>query len=232
MKLFCSLFAYGGVEPITHSCIIAELLAASQIHPDVEWRLVTHIEGSIDMARSGKLEDFLRSDCDVMVMIDHDMEWTPGDVAALGKKAVEHVAIVATIASRRSFHNGHNIHLDANVGFTLGKDELIEVPSMGAGIMAVPRRLMERVIPVLKRHPDPAYRITRCSPPPVDFYDLFRPTVVSVKGVATYCGEDSSFCLRVRAGGGKVLLWTKPIVKHHGTYGFTVQDGLPRAAAP
>src|SRR3972149_8652407 len=74
-----AVFAWGGLTPSTHECIVRSVKA---------WPSLKHLlnadDALIDRARSRAASLFLQSSPsytgDVLVMVDHDIVWQPGDL--------------------------------------------------------------------------------------------------------------------------------------------------------
>ena len=189
-----------------------------------------HDDALISRSRSKALSDFLRSDFDVLVMVDHDIEWEGGMAMALAEQADMRKCLVAGLYSLRAKGAGHAGRF-TNLGQVVhpGSDERYDAEYLPGGFLAIPRIVAEEV---LNAGRDPRAsaeaRITECiGLDGKPMYDFFRPIVVPGRdGKNEYVSEDWSFCWRARQANAArpQYLWAKPILLHHGSYGYNIYE--------
>ena len=253
MRTVLALFSYGGLEEPTIDAVLGELSWCSTNQKNVAYHRISG-DALIERSRSRAVGKFLKTDSDVMVMIDHDMEWRPGDMYHVAEQAFEKNALVGGLYSKRAMGRGWSsrVPIDGEVEF--GKPGLVETQALATGFMAIPRTVVEGVLEQLditrevwpekfkaavdaKDHElistlqdlsiapiaDGAYR-------KVDFeyHDYFRCIRANsqVKDSYQFLSEDWSFAVRANHCGFKSYISTKPILIHHGNYGYTIRDGM------
>lgn len=233
IKAAMHLYGYGGVEPAAHDAVFAELITPNNL----AWaHRVVFDDALIERSRSVNLSRALKGGADVVCMVDHDLTWKPGDLAALAEKAYEENAIVGGLYACRGYKAGFSSRLAAQgVPWTPGGDKLHSAEYVATGFIAIPRRCAERIIAVCTR-PDatPEMRIQECigvDRPEVTFWDFFRSvsmpcTMEGYEDKYEFLSEDWSFAARARYSDVPLFVWEKPTLKHWGKHAFTVEDGL------
>ncbi|HEY1534397.1 MAG TPA: hypothetical protein VGF76_10270 [Polyangiaceae bacterium] len=145
---------------------------------------------------------FLRSHATHMLCIDSDIGWGPGDVEKLLKANQD---FMSGIYSRKQPDGAPaSVLLDTREG------ELIECLHAAAGFLLLTRACVERMV---LAYPELAYKT-----PVGPAWALWSPTFSGKP-----YGEDTSFCARWRALGGRIWAHSQVVLKH---YGETVY--LPR----
>lgn len=235
MNVAIQLFGYGGIEPTAHDAIFGEFTHAA--NSDITWaHRVVYDDALIERARSVNMSRALHSKADVIVQIDHDIQWVPGDVGALARKALAENAIVGGLYPCRSYQRGFSSRLQTQaVKWTTGGEKLHPAEYVATGFMAVSKRAVERIIAVCM-HPDasPEMKVTECigvERAEESFWDLFRCmttpcTLPGSEGKNENLSEDWSFCARARFAEVPLFLYERPLLRHWGRYGFTFNDGI------
>lgn len=251
LKVMLAVFSYSGLEEKTHECIIQEIAHCQANNKRIEY---SRVSGDALIARSRSRSvggRFLSTDCDVVVMIDHDIVWNPGEAWDLGKLAFEQNAVVGGMYCKRTFGQGWASRISMKVGheYAFGLPGLIEADAVATGFMAIPREILQGVIDRLDvdggyfqarldqgadaalfqdlsvgRIVEGAYKDAT-----QDYYDLFRCfRLPNPKGREMYqfLSEDYAFCKRVQACGYKTYISTKPLLKHIGSHAYSVTDGM------
>lgn len=193
----------------------------------------------IERSRSRALSWILPDDgADVMVMVDHDIEFQPEDLYGLAIKALETDGLVAGVYSLRGLKKGWACRFAAREHVEVGKDVLFPATYLGTGFLAIPRNVAIRLVDAFgKPDVDPDMKITKCKDDwsheahgvPY-FHDFFRcmPMPISVEGHSgeyEFLSEDWAFCARAAKIGVPMHVWAKPILKHWGMHGFTQKEG-------
>lgn len=212
------VMAYGGLSSPTTKAMIAELSDSP-----VGWILKFATEdAAIDRARSTVATEFLDSPSgsDVLVMVDHDIEWAPGDLAHIAAKAAEHKAVVGGIVSKRLIGKGFGGRFGDGKRHEFGTSELVELGEggyVGGAFMAIHRYVLEVLSEV-----NPKVR--------TGFHPFFLPMVRFNErlGAHEYLSEDWAFCERAKRSGLKVYASLKPVTTHWGEYGYTALSGVIR----
>lgn len=142
-----AVFGYKSVAPQTSYTLLREMRLMDQLGINF---LYDAVEGDalISRSRSKALSRFLEvPDLDVCVMVDHDMVWTPGAIAALAMKAHEKKACVAGLYSCRGRGNGFSSRLmDSDVKLKTMEDKLHDAEYLATGFLAIPRVVAEEVL--------------------------------------------------------------------------------------
>lgn len=218
MKLQIVLFGYAGVEPATYLCMQREMfhiLEHKYPHTGRQKYQLLHNcfygDADIGRARSKVVADFLKNGADVLVMIDHDIIWRPGDLLHIALKAHENRAIVGGMVSKRSVGSGIASHLKVLFDPAwLGTDKLLPTEYVGAGMMAVTREICEEV----------------CAFPECRG-DWINPFLQFFDQNGIYMSEDWAFSRRAQILGFQTLLSSFPVTGHVGNYVYTVETAAP-----
>ncbi|MHC4619691.1 MAG: hypothetical protein ACYTEQ_18250 [Planctomycetota bacterium] len=226
---FVALMTYGGVEPEAVACMVRDCSFAATIAADKRygngpgWKLTyqgPHGDALVDRSRAMVVKFFMENeqvkDHDVLVMIDHDMEWIgpskdyEGDLLHLARKAWETKSIVGAIISKKARGEGIASMLRTET-VTIGSDEIVPAYYMGAGMTAYHRDVVRAVYESMGEV-GPGFR------------PVWLPMVVPhpVDGNPLHLSEDWALSYRAEELGYKSWGACKPIVTHWGRYGFTV----------
>lgn len=154
LKVMLAVFTYSGVEEATYESVINEI-RWGYANKVTLYHLRVSGDALIARSRSRACGTFLRSDCDVMVMIDHDIEWKPGQAYNLGKTAFETGQVVGGLYCKRAFSKGWASRISpghaekVSIG---GEESLIESDAVATGFMAIPRSALEMMVDKLDMH--------------------------------------------------------------------------------
>lgn len=146
MKIILGLFSYGGVEEKTVDSVLYEIAAASQSGKDIGYNRFSG-DALIARSRSRVLGNFLNKKIgDVLVMIDHDMEWRPGDVSFIAEQAVEKNCLVGGLYCKRAMGKGWSSRVPIQGSIEFGKDKgLIETDCLATGFLAIPLTVAQKL---------------------------------------------------------------------------------------
>ena len=176
-------------------------------------------DAAIDRHRSKRASEFLATMSDVLVMIDEDIHWSPGDVARLAAHAFKARGIVGGLVSKRAFGKGLGGRPPEGYRWELGKDELHALPEhsyVGGAFTAIHRDVIAAVaegMPAVFDGDRPRW------------HPVFLPMVVEHPDHGLeYLSEDWAFCYRARRAGFPVYAATGPWLTHIGTHGYTLHD--------
>lgn len=229
MKTAIALFSYGGVEGRVMDALLEEVNLAAAARKVLGYTRV-HDDALISRSRSKALTDFLASEFDTLVMVDHDIEWEPGMVMALAEEADKRKCLMSGLYSCRAKgagHAGRFTKVDQIVH--PGSDERYEAEFLPTGFLAIPRVVAEEVLKAgLAPEVTPERKVTKCiGLDGKPMYDFFRPITVPstmVAGMHEYMSEDWAFCYRARFANKDrpQYIWAKPLLLHHGSYGYNI----------
>lgn len=176
----------------------------------------------ISRSRSRGASHFLdnQPDSDVLVMIDHDIEWRSGDAAHIAQKARETGAIVGGLYCKRRFGNGFASRTE-KFEMRLGDDKLLPAVYVATGFMAIPRSALEavqeKIDDVIPVSDGPAHNYRTF------FSCMTRPHTV-IPEANEYLSEDWSFCERAKQAGVELYISSFPILNHYGDYPYRQVD--------
>ena len=181
-------------------------------------------DANIDRARSKVVSWFLQESRetagDVVMMVDADNSWVPGDLSHIAKRALEYNAVVGGIYPKRAFNQGVAMRLaeGATGVYTIGQDALISAEFVGTGFIAIPRTILEVLSKTLE------VCIGTDSDPHPTYQPFFMPYVLRTKLGNEYPTDDQAFCARVREAGFDVYASTYPRLHHDGVYRYRLVD--------
>lgn len=236
MRVLMQLYSYGGIAPATHASIVTELLGCPE--GDEIGESMVCDDALISRSRSRGASRFLKdSDADVLVMVDHDLAWAPGDLLALAKKAAETKAPVGGLYPCRAFGRGMSSRIKASgLTFTPGGEQVFEAEFLATGFLAIPRQVLAEMVKRLTRV-NPLLgdlRIYECAEniagkEESSYWSFFQPFAakdhMAPKGLKSYLSEDWAWSARATACKFPLYIYEKPQLVHYGEYGFTVLDG-------
>jgi hypothetical protein len=239
VKINLQVFSYAGIESATMQCILREIFWASQNNVQIELGNTSE-DALISRARSRAASRFFADDCDVMVMVDRDIIWEPGNVSYMAEAAAEKGALVGGLYPCRAYAQGVASRLAAEgVNFVQGGSAFHAAEYLATGFLAIPRSALVRMLTALGGGVTPEDAIRQCrglgAGDPA-FYDFFRPISVPATKLATplppeseadfeYLSEDFAFCYRAANAGVPRLLWEFPRLKHIGRVPLSPADG-------
>lgn len=252
-KPVIAVFSYGGIEGPTLDSYVNEVLFA-QSHKIPLMQTRVHGDALISRSRSKALSGFLNlppADANVFFMLDHDLEWSEGDILATCAKAHEKQAIVGGIYSCRGFAMGHSGRfMKEGVRYKPGVDELHEAEYIGGGFVAIPRLVAEEVLKMgldaarVEDYPEARTRtldtaLHECIyTDKASFMDFFRP--ITIPGTLNpkdtrheYLSEDWAFNWRARQANPSrpQYLWAKPVLRHWGSHGYMMDTAAKKGGA-
>lgn len=247
------LFSYGGLEEATLDSTLGELGWCTQNGKNILYHRISG-DALIERSRSRSLGKFLETGADVIVMIDHDIQWRPGDLWHVAEQAVEKDALVGGLYCKRAFGKGWSSRVPPSGGTQFGVPGLMETPALATGFMAIPRSLVLNVqakLDITQPGWQEAFKaaltagdhslvttLQDLSIAPiadgayreVDFryHDYFRciRAPSGNPGVFQFLSEDWSFAARATWCGHKSYISTYPILTHYGTHGYRIVDGM------
>lgn len=152
MKIMMALFSYGGVEEGTVDSIIKEITRAPQ-GPHQILYLRFSGDALISRSRSRVLGYFQRErPADVLVMVDHDVEWRGGDLVGLAEQAQEAGTVVAGLYSKRAFGLGWSSQIRTGGAVAFGEEpyKLLETDCVATGFMAIPISVVDKLLEELE----------------------------------------------------------------------------------
>lgn len=246
-KTMVALFAYGGVVPQTACCICRDIAYAATItgmysaaHEQARygaimagplgrvraWELSMNIppgDALIDRCRGITAKEFLKTSNDVLVMVDHDMEWRgagldhkgrsyEGDLLHVAAAAVRLKGIVGAVVCKKARGEGVAIIWKEPKVIELGEEEFTEVHQIGAAFTAYPRSVIQAVSDTMEEVPP-------------GFKPVFLPAVAAHPlnpKEMLHLSEDWAFVARAQALGIKAYAASRPMITHWGPYGYTV----------
>lgn len=179
---------------------------------------------SIDAARSLLLEIAMEAEprFDVFVFVDSDIAFHKKDFDALALAAHEEQAIVGGAYLSRMGLDGTQklvgsplVHQGMVLKF-FDEGMLYPALSLGMGFTAIPRVALEKMVGF--------HQMEKCHFGIGNIqktgYPLFQPIVHDGR----YWLEDAAFCFRAGQAGVPIFLDTRPVLVHHGRYGYKIPD--------
>lgn len=234
LKAMLAVHVYGDVCGETVRCLVAEL---AQERPGVSWDVVFPASDAlVSRLRSELVTRAIQGGHDVLVWLDHDMIWAPGDLAGLVERCAQvQGAVGALIPFRAEWMFGRGYPWRPAPGVRaadvqLGTDSLVPADKIGGGFVAFWVPALARMVETLERSPDPALRVSRCrSAVEGFFWDVCRPVAVPYapgEELQNYLSEDWALLMRLQACGVKVFAWTRPFIRHVGRKEYSVADAI------
>ncbi len=163
----------------------------------------------VSRGRSELASWFLRTDADVLLSIDSDIEFNPQDALDLAAQADEFGLVGAPYKMRDGkMSAGSPVR---------GLEPLrAEVDYLAGGFMAVHRRVFEALVPTLQLcHEGRGERA---------FYPFYLPMIKEINGSHIYLSEDWAFCERAREAGFQPILDPSIRLIHHGDKGYEMEE--------
>jgi hypothetical protein len=207
---FLCVFAYADIMPSTMDCLLRDL---PSLGPVVYHR--ESLDALISRARSTAASIFLRSECDVLVMIDHDLGWQPGDLQRLIAGARHTRGVVGGLYPKRTFGKGFASRILEEGAHAIPSNVLVEAEYVSTGFFAVHREVVEGVAATMP--------LTNG-----DFWPLFLPMLSPPRadGRPEYLSEDWAFCERARNLGFPLYLDLAPVLTHTGRHTYRLIDSV------
>ncbi|MEM1411308.1 MAG: hypothetical protein AAGH19_03040 [Pseudomonadota bacterium] len=253
-----ALFAYGGIQAQTQQSLLAEMRYAAQRGVQLEYRGVS-ASAMIDKSRSAALTEWYRTtDEGVLFMIDHDMQWRPGDVVETARLAAECKSIVGALYARKGLGKGLTSNdggSERSLSVGTAEHQLTPCRYVASGLLAIDRSVPDRLWEELNTE-SASYQAklgqamgkadlsalesliplgitqthqTASGDERSTIIDWFRPVRIRREDQRwVWLGEDFSFSLRCLHCGIEPRINTRPMPVHWGDHGFTVQDGVQK----
>ncbi len=216
MKVYLGTPVYRGMQLAFHNCILKLEKRVAQSKMELVYGYVDD-DPDISRARNVAASAFLKSDCDVLLSIDSDIWFRPGDAMSLCRKA-ESWDIMGGLYMVRSLKNKQPaplIGIGQSITLAPG-EEPIEVQFLATGFMAVHRRVFEKL----------AETLPLCQQStPLPFWPFYMPFSIPWPGEGhLYLSEDYAFCQRAREAGFKI--WLDPSIRlgHIGQREYRLED--------
>lgn len=225
------VFAYGNVLPETVKCIVQQAKAWPDL--GIETR---HEDALIPRMRDRAASWFLEwTEAEVLIMLDHDIEWEPGDMEYIAQRCAETKGVVAGIYPKRGMGQDPPVTpaLDAPEGrYHFGDDVLLPALHVPTGFLAIHRDVL---LGLAKRLP---YTMSGCWP--FFLIGLFPGQMPDDHDECPFCmpaedgkfvhyeylSEDYAFVRRVHEVGFPVYMALKPRLKHVGHYVYRMVDAI------
>lgn len=184
----------------------------------------------IGRSRSLMCTEFLKTDADVMVIIDDDIVFDPDDFWKIVEGARDTHGVYSGLYVTRSTEP----HITSRA-FADGTEQIIaagperrpvEYQYLATGFWAMHRDVVESMIDAEFVDADGKHRISLCEiGADRPFYPFFKPfDCIEENGKRHYLSEDWAFCNRARQLGFKCWADLSIILIHMGEYPYTVSD--------
>lgn len=222
MKLFIGR-TIGRTVEVGHSECMTELaLACERQQIDVTR---AHVKGDALVSRSRSIlaSAFLRSDCDVLLSIDGDIEFDAKDALSLAALCADGHDLIGALYMTRGMGTqpalmlppGHCVEFQES-------SHPVQVPFLSTGFMAVHRKVFAELA---KDLPHCHQNWTGSNGQNTSFWPFYMPFCIPWEGDGfMYLSEDWAFCERARQHDFK--LWLDPSIRlgHVGEYRYTLED--------
>lgn len=153
---------------------------------------------------------------DVLIMVDHDIGWSPGDLEHLTRVCLDLEGVVGGVFPKRGFGMGVPIRFGQYGEYTVPADRVVECQYVATGFIAIHRRVLEAMRETLPLTVHGHY----------PFFEA--PTITHEDGRVENLSEDYDFCNKARALGFGVWADLRPQLTHHGTHLYTLADATFR----
>jgi hypothetical protein len=213
LSFFVCRAMYLGLTPQTETCWSRDyesLLQHTVLIGDI------FNDALISRSRSVRISTWLdQTELPVMIFIDADVVWQPGDIERLVRSAMETEGIVGGVYPKRCFYGGAATRANVN-GWVMGEDRLLPVRHTGTGFMAIHRKGAQRIARDLP--------YVRGSFLPFCLPFLYEN---EANGELEYLSEDYALCERAQIVGVPVHVGLKPHLGHVGPYEFRMDTAYP-----
>lgn len=228
MTVFCGPSIWRNINVRTMSAMMTAMMT-SPTSERVIWAPIWN-DALIGRSRSIMCTEFLKTDADVMVIIDDDIVFEPGDFWKIVEGARETRGIYGGAYVTRSTEP----HITSRV-LADGKEQLfaqtperrpVEYQYLATGFWAVHRDVMEAMVgaefvDAYGTHRMDLVELGADRP----FYPMFQPFVCREEdGRLHYLSEDWAYCNRARQLGFRAWVDLSIILIHMGEYPYTVRD--------
>lgn len=206
-----AVFAYDGF--VTVNLMSALIVETSRWKNVAIW--TESGDALISRTRSKIATQFLEQGLgDVLVMIDHDINWAPGDLVSLVNACKQVKGIVGGVYPKRGFGIGVPARLLTTDPVQFGSDALAPAQHIGTGFMAIHRKALEKIAADL---PMTIHRFK-----PIFATELYQ--FPDDPGKWEYFSEDYAFCQRAIDKKVKVFAYLKPTLTHYGHHMYRMVD--------
>lgn len=222
------ILPYGGINGRTVSCIFAETVVSRQRGHTIRLNCADG-DSLLPRRRSVVLSEFYyKCKDDVLITIDHDISWRPGDAVAIAERALENDAIVGGLYCKRAFGQGWGSRIGANkepLKFNIPSNEVLDAIYVASGFMAIPRVVIRKML----EDPEKAM-LKKCWDSKFEYWDFYHTMSIphpTRPELMEYISEDWAFCERAKKFGVKCLIDLRPVLLHWGEHGYNVGDAIP-----
>lgn len=183
----------------------------------------SYVKGDALVSRSRSMlaSSFLRSDCDVLLSIDGDIEFQPSDAIKIAEECAGGRDVIGAMYMTRSLNTQPALMLpDGWVTFEPGA-EPVTVPFLSTGFLATHRRVFEDLRADLPH----CHQTWRVNGQDSSFWPFYMPYCIDWPDDGfLYLSEDWAFCERAKSHG--YPLWLDPSIRlgHVGEYRYTLED--------
>lgn len=169
---------------------------------------------------------FLDSDCDVLWITDGDMVFEAPDILRICRtvskdKGLKHAIVGGAYVTRQPPHRpALRLPEGVVVRFSRDNHELIEVPFLATGCLAIHRKVFEKLVVDMVESHDMTYSVSEN-----DYWPFFSTFLNEVReNWHEELSEDYAFAKRAKDAG--FTSWLDPSIRlgHVGTYVFTLED--------
>jgi SAM-dependent methyltransferase len=192
----------------------------------------------IGRSRSLMCTEFLKTDADVMVIIDDDIVFEPADFWKIVEGCRETRSVYGGAYVTRSVTPHITSRAwpgtEAYFGFTPNRRP-VEYQYLATGFFALHRDVLEALIDAEIADADGTHKVSSCTlGADRPFYPFFMPyQVIEYNGARHYLSEDWAFCNAAAQRGFKIWVDQSIILQHMGLYPYTVADiNNPGSAFP
>lgn len=183
----------------------------------------------IGRSRSIMCTEFLKTDADVMVIIDDDIVFEPSDFWKIVEGCRETRGVYGGAYVTRSVtpHITSRAYPGTEMLFQATPQRRpVEYQYLATGFFALHRDVLEAMIDTPMQDADGGHMVAECvlgADRP--FYPFFMPfQCIEEDGRRHYLSEDWAFCHRAHQVGAKVWVDASIILQHMGLYPYTVAD--------
>lgn len=227
MSVFVGPSIWREINVLTATRMMVAMSSAPQAEK-VIWAPLWN-DALIGRSRSIMCTEFLKTDADVMIVIDDDIVFEPADFWKIVEGCRETRSIygggyvtrsTAPFLTSRVFPNTTVEWLDGPVRRPL------EIQYLATGFFAIHRDVLEAMNGARFEDADGAHLLAECvlgaDRPFTPYFSPFQ--VLEEDGRRHYLSEDWAFCNRARQLGFKVWMDQSIILQHLGVYPYTVVD--------
>lgn len=213
MSFTVLILSYGGVESDTVSSLYRDLpLFKETVIMQGDLR-----DAAVHRIRARSATQFMETQSDVLVQIDHDIAWDIGDIEHLVKRARETHGVVAGLVSTKDFGKGVASRMPEG-RYEIGTNEMVPMPEgayIGGAFIAYHR---DAFMKVFEHHKLP---VTLGG-----YIPFFTPRIIYNEKMEIHeeLTEDWAFSLLAQEAGVPCHITMKPVLGHRGKCMFTAVD--------